>query len=220
MKVEYLNHSGDDLFIVNSARVSMGKFHAEFDPDKDVRLLNYLAHHKHFTPFAQVSLSLRVTAPIFVSRQLEKHIAGLVMGTAIPIRNEISRRYVEDDPEFYSPEIWRSRAQHVKQGSGEVLDAYQSGMAESIYSSALIVMIEAYQKLLDIGVAPEQARMILPQSMLTQWIWTGSLAAYSRIYKLRTDHHAQAETGEIARQIGEICERWFPYAWAALCRHG
>lgn len=220
LEVEYLNHSGDDLFIVNSARVSMDKSHERFDDEKDFRLLKYLAKHRHWTPFGQVSLSVRVTCPIFVSRQLEKHIAGLVMGTAIPVRNEISRRYVDSQPTFYIPDEWRSRAENVKQGSGEPLDEYFTELADSIYDSALVEMKSAYQKLLDIGVAPEQARMILPQSMITQWIWTGSLAAYHRIYKLRTDSHAQKESRIIAEKIGAICQTCFPYAWTALTDHG
>lgn len=202
--------------MVNAARVSMNKAHTEFDPENDLRLLRYLAKHQHWSPFAQVTLSLRVTAPIFVSRQLEKHIAGLVMGTAIPARNEVSRRYVDDEPEFYFPTKWRERPRgNIKQGSGDVIDD-DPGYLDWIYQNGLDAAKNTYRLLLNAGVAPEMARMILPQSMLTQWIWTGSLAAFYRVYALRIDHHAQEETQAIAEQIGELCNEHFPYCWAAL----
>jgi thymidylate synthase (FAD) len=209
---------GDDLFVVNAARVSMGKWKAALD-DADIKLLGYLARNNHWTPFAHPQISMRVTAPIMVSRQLEKHIAGLVMGSAIPARNEISRRYVDTPPEFYDPcpVIWRERAENVKQGSGNALaDSGNRGQAEAVYQDALSATEDAYQELLELGVCPEQARLVLPAATMTQWIWTGSLAAFARICRLRLDPHAQAETREVARQIAEICTPLFPYAWTAL----
>lgn len=205
--VEYLNHLGSDLAIVNAARVSMDKHHAEFDPDSDTRLLRYLAREKHWTPFAHAQISLRVSAPIFVARQLAKHQIGLVW-------NEISRRYVDHEPEFYTPAEWRERAENVKQGSGEAMK--EQGVARMFYEQAILEAQDQYRHLLGIGICPEQARMILPQSMMTTWIWTGSLAAFARVCTLRLDSHAQAETREIAVQIADICAEYFPSAWAAL----
>lgn len=216
MKVEYIDKMGNCLSVVNAARVSMNKAHAEFDPDSDMRLLRYLAKNSHWTPFAEVTLSFRVTAPVFVSRQLEKHIAGLVMGTAIPVRNEISRRYVDEEPKFHTPTKWRSRPEtNIKQGSGKAIDE-DVYYLDWVYENALKHAKTAYKLLLNAGVAPEMARMVLPQSMMTQWIWTGSLAAFHRIYTLRIDSHAQQETQDIARQIGELCAEHFPYCWKAL----
>ena len=192
----------------------MDKQHAEFDPDSDTRLLRYLAREKHWTPFAHAQISLRVSAPIFVARQLEKHYAGLVMGTAIPVRSEVSRRYVDHEPEFYTPAEWRERAENVKQGSGEAMK--EQGVARMFYEQALLEAQDQYRHLLGIGICPEQARMILPQSMMTTWIWTGSLAAFARVCGLRLDSHAQSETREIAVQIAEICAIHFPVSWAAL----
>lgn len=207
MMVEYLNHLGSDLAIVNAARVSMDKHHAEFDPDSDTRLLRYLAREKHWTPFAHAQISLRVSAPIFVARQLAKHQIGLVW-------NEISRRYVDHEPEFYTPAEWRERAENVKQGSGDAMK--EQGVARMFYEQALLEAQDQYRHLLGIGICPEQARMILPQSMMTTWIWTGSLAAFARVCGLRLDSHAQSETREIAVQIAEICAIHFPVSWAAL----
>jgi len=207
MRVEYLNHLGSDLAIVNAARVNMDKHHAEFDPDSDTRLLRYLAREKHWTPFAHAQISLRVSAPIFVARQLAKHQIGLVW-------NEISRRYVNHEPEFYTPAEWRERAENVKQGSGEAMK--EQGVARMFYEQALLEAQDQYRHLLGIGICPEQARMILPQSMMTTWIWTGSLAAFHRVYALRIDAHAQQESQQIAERIGDICAEYFPGAWSAL----
>jgi thymidylate synthase (FAD) len=209
MRVEYLDRLGTDLSIVNAARVSMDKQHAEFDPDSDTRLLQYLAREGHISPFFHAQLSLRVTAPIFVARQLLRSTVGLAI-------NEVSRRYVDKDPEFYVPAEWRSRAENVKQGSGDSLSRTDVRRANAIYHDALNSAEDAYADLLANGVCPEQARMILPQSMMTTWIWTGSLAAFSRVCTLRLDSHAQAETREIAVQIADICAEYFPSAWAAL----
>jgi thymidylate synthase (FAD) len=197
----------------------MDKWHNDFDPVTDVRLLDYLAHHQHFTPFAQTAISLRVTTSIAVSRQLERHIAGLVMGTAIPTRNEVSRRYVDARPAFFHPRVWRRRAVNVKQGSGDALDEESQRIVSALYEEAIVDAERAYADLLVMGVCPEQARLVLPQSMMTTWIWTGSLAAYARVCTLRLDRHAQAETREVAEQIDTIIAPRFPEAWAALRRY-
>jgi len=209
VRVEYLDRLGTDLSIVNAARVSMDKQHTEFDPDSDTRLLQYLAKHQHWTPFAHTALTLRITTPIFVARQLAKHQVGLVW-------NEISRRYVDAEPEFYTPTEWRSRPEgNIKQGSGEPITT-DAAYLDWIYREGIYASRKAYDELLARGVAPEMARMILPQSMMTTWIWTGSLAAFSRVCTLRLDSHAQAETREIAVQIADICAEYFPSAWSAL----
>lgn len=216
MNVEFIEKMGTCLSVVNAARVSMNKAHTEFDMDSDMRLLRYLAKNNHWSPFGQVTMTLRVTAPVFVSRQLEKHIAGLVMGTAIPIRNEVSRRYVDEEPEFYVPAEWRERPEgNIKQGSGNVIED-DAGYLHWIYENGLNCAKNAYKLLINANVAPEMARMVLPQSMMTQWIWTGSLAAFHRIVALRIDGHAQQETQEIALRIGEICSEQFPHCWKAL----
>ena len=207
MKVEYLAHLGSDLSIVNAARVSMDKSHVEFDAVDDTRLIAYLAREGHWTPFAHPQITLRITAPIFVARQLVKHQIGLVW-------SEVSRRYVDSHPEGHEPPIWRGRVENVKQGSGNAIDDQEQ--ADRLYRQALHAMVGAYRELLRIGVCPEQARMILPLSTYTTWIWTGSLAAYARVCRLRLDHHAQAETREIAQQIAAIIQPLFPVAWPAL----
>jgi thymidylate synthase (FAD) len=202
--------------VVNAARCSFDREHTEFDEETDTRLLRYLAREKHWTPFAAVTLSIRITAPIFVSRQLEKHYAGLVMGTAVPVRSEVSRRYVDAAPEFYFPKEWRARPEkNIKQGSGDPL-VEDAAYLDWVYRQSVYAARKAYDEMLLRGVAPEMARMVLPQSLMTTWIWTGSLAAFHRVYALRIDHHAQQESQFIAEQIGEICAEHFPRAWDAL----
>lgn len=209
MRVEYLDHCGSDLSIVNAARVSFDKSHAEFDELDDTRLISYLSREGHWTPFAHPQITLRITAPLFVARQLVKHQIGLVW-------SEVSRRYVDSEPEFYMPGKWRERAENVKQGSGEVLELWDQTRAWEVYRHAVRAAISAYQYLLEMGICPEQSRMVLPLSTYTTWIWTGSLAAFARVCKLRMDSHAQAETREIAGEIAEIMASIFPVAWPAL----
>lgn len=210
MKVEYISHMGDDLMVVNAARVSFGKHKTEMD-DKDDRLIEYLARNGHWTPFSHPTISVRVTVPIFVARQLFKHKVGMT-------ENEISRRYVDDEPEFFFPEKWRGRpTEGAKQGSSDTLSASSINRADIFYHDALATAELAYKVMIDEGVAPEQARMVLPQSMYTSWYWTGSLAAFARIYGLRSDPHAQKETQEIAHMIDDIIRPLFPRSWEALC---
>ncbi len=215
MKVEYVDHMGDDLTVVNSARVSFDK-ESEYDQylklkDGDVKLIHYLAKHGHWTPFSHPMVTVRVTVPIFVARQLFKHKVGMT-------ENEVSRRYVDDDPEFYFPETWRAKpTDGAKQGSSqEPLDQRIIDYYDDEYS-VLISYVEClYNEMIDDGVAPEQARMILPQSMYTSWYWTGSLAAFARIYKQRSDSHAQQETQEVAKMLDRIIRPLFPVSWEAL----
>lgn len=217
MKAELINVFGDDLMVVNAARVSMGKWHDTFDPETDTGLIKYLARENHWSPFSHPKAQFRLHLPIFVARQWEKHRVGAVRGYDIYDQNEISRRYVEDHPEIYVPPEWRARpVGSIKQGSGAPVR--QSSQAEClrIYSRALDASTEAYLVLLDLGVAPEQARMVLPQSMYTTWIETGSLTYWSRLCGLRIDAHAQREIYELAAQVYTQMSAAFPISWAAL----
>ena len=217
--VNYFNHMGSDLDVVNAARVSFDKEsqwevaagYRRYDTgilsEKDQKLIHYLAKHNHWTPFGHTSISLRIKAPIFVARQLGKHQVGFVW-------NEVSRRYVDSEPEFYIPDAWRKRAENVKQGSAdEAVEEPVDVWVKNFTSEAL----SFYKDLLKAEVCPEQARMILPQNMMTEWIWTGSLAAYARVCKLRLDPHTQKETRHIAALISDECAKLFPISWNALC---
>ena len=214
IKATYVDHMGSDLSVANAARVSFGKT-SEMEENtwgpptlksKDSKLINYLAKHKHISPFGHAFASFHVKAPIFVARQLVKH--------KFLRWNEISRRYVDDEPEFYVPEVWRGRSADKKQGSdGEVklgtLDA-------AIVSDSPYDALSAYKALLKSGAAPEQARMVLPQSTMTEWYWSGSLDAFADMCNLRCKPDTQAETREAANQIDRIMIGLFPVSWDAL----
>ncbi len=213
MKVELLRTSGSDLDIVNAARVSFHKEHEEFEAG-DTKLLHYLAKHGHWSPYAHVGATFRIKAPIFVARQLVKHQVGLTW-------NEVSRRYVDDEPEFWYPSRnkWRGKPVNAKQGSSDIfVDVCEYGhdYTEYIPVDAGEVCLEAYTRMINKGVAPEQARMVLPQNTMTEWIWTGSLMAFARVCKQRLDSHAQQETREIAQQMEQLLQPAFPVGWAAL----
>jgi thymidylate synthase (FAD) len=205
MKVELIDRMGSDLSVVNAARVSFEKESREFS-QRDEKLLGYLATHGHWTPFAHAFVSFRIKAPIFVARQLGKHQVGLVW-------NEVSRRYVDSEPEFYDPGVWRGRADNVKQGSAEEAALWQPVAA---YKTLCFVALETYNDMLNGGVCPEMARMVLPQSMMTEWIWSGSVFAFARVCKLRLDPHSQKETQFIAQEISDACRTFFPSSWSAL----
>lgn len=209
MKATLIDHMGSDLTVVNSARVSFNK-HAEEFTQGDTRLIKYLATHGHFTPFTHPQITMRESVPIFVARQRFKHVIGFSY-------NEVSRRYVDDAPEFYEPDQWRSRPDgSMKQGSGDALDFDTACRVDGKYQDAVRQCEAVYNSMLSQGVAPEQARMVLPQSMLTEYYVTGSLAAWARAYKLRIDAHAQKEIQELAKQWGEIIAPLFPESWEAL----
>jgi len=211
--IELLDHMGDDVAVVNAARVSMAKESLTLC-ESDEKLIHYLAKHKHWTPFAQVQFKFRISMPIFVARQYFRHQVGL-------LRNETSRRYVDNPPEFWNPNgAWRGRAEHVKQGSGGLLLEAVCDEVSEIYWYAMDACSDAYKDMLEKGVCPEQARAVLPQSMMTEFIETGSLAAYARIYGLRTDPHAQKEIQDYALAIGEHIEKIVPVSWAALTSGG
>ena len=207
--IELLDHMGDDLAVVNAARVSMHKESHKVCAD-DEKLIRYLATHNHWTPFAHVQFQFRIKMPIFVAREWFRSTVGLS-------RNEVSRRYVDTPPDFWTPKgAWRGRAENVKQGSGDLLPEEVCDEATRLYWEAVDVCSENYRAMLDIGVCPEQARSLLPQSMMTEFIETGSLAAYARIYGLRTDPHAQLEIQEYAHAIGEAIAPIVPVSWKAL----
>ena len=233
---------GDDLTVVNAARVSFDKesileyVNTQGDAtasgfeltDKDTKLIQYLAKHGHWTPFSHPQITMRYTVPIFIARQEFKHIVGFT-------RNEVSRRYVDDTPEFYTPKVWRSRPEgSIKQGSG-------SGIVEGVWDLEVATgavhvdeldgsihdittgtmnfmesQIGFYEQLIEVGVAPEQARMVLPQSMYTSYYITGSLAAFARMVKQRSDPHAQVEIQELAGMVDEVIRPLFPVSWEAL----
>lgn len=225
ISVEYIDHMGDDLRVANAARVSFDVESREFtlrqDKPKgsDEGLVKYLAAHNHWTPFAHCMITLRETVPIFVARQRFKHMVGFTY-------NEVSRRYVDSPPEFYVPEVWRSRPEgSVKQGSGEgTVELLDRSIAEyewyqtpqNAYLDHLTDSLELYNDMLSNGISPEMARMVLPQSMMTSYYVTGSLAAFARAYKQRIDPDAQLEIQELAKKWDEIIRPLFPYAWEGM----
>lgn len=212
IKAEYIDHLGSDITVVNSARVSFNK-ESQFEntgelSTKDVGLISYLAKHNHFTPFTHPQITLRETVPIFVARQRFKHMVGFTY-------NEVSRRYVDDTPEFYFPAEWRTRPDgSLKQGSGGV--HVENETMKSAYLDFIMEASSLYERMVASGVAPEQARMVLPQSMLTSYYVTGSLAAFARLYKQRADSHAQKEIQDLAHQIGQVIQPLYPVSWKAL----
>lgn len=207
--VEYVSHMGDDLTVVNAARVSFNKESEEFS-GKDEKLIGYLAKHNHWTPFAHPQITLRIKAPIFVRTQLFKHKVGMV-------ENEVSRRYVTDEPQFYTPEWRAAPTDGAKQGSSNFVDDVPLvAEMDEIYNRVVLEALDAYNRLLARGVAPEQARAVLPQGTYTEWWWTGSLSAFARIYAQRIDAHAQWEVQQYAKAISEIIAPLYPHSWKAL----
>ena len=206
MKVDLIDSMGNDLTVVNAARVSYDKTSSAIT-DKDIRLIRYLAKHQHWSPFSHAFLQFRIKAPIFVARQLGKHQVGLSW-------NEISRRYVDNPPEFYMPEKWRGRPENSKQGSDG--DAKSQYFPDLYIKDVVELASENYRKMVMQGVAPEMARMILPQNMMTEWYWSGSLYAFARVCQLRLDKASQVEVQDIARQISAHCLTLFPHSWNAL----
>ena len=201
---------GSDLSVVNAARVSFGKKHEELTKG-DEKLIAFLAKHGHWTPFGHATLSFHVEAPIFVARQLVKHQVGLVW-------NEVSRRYVDYEPEYWMPKHWRARAEDKKQGSS---DEYVDWLDRAERTGGRVskvcdLAVHTYRTLLDAGVCPEQARMVLPQNVLTEWYWTGSLYAFARICNLRCQPDAQKETRDICWDIDALANVSFPISWEAL----
>jgi len=209
-----IDHMGSDISVVNAARVSFGKksgwasfksgdAHRGVLHDKDRKLIHYLAEHKHLSPFGHCFASFHIKAPIFVARQLVKH--------KFLRWNEISRRYVDDGISFYYPEVWRSKATDKKQGSGPALADQEINLG-----TTHTVVAQLYNSLLDRGVCPEQARMVLPQSTMTEWYWSGSLDAFADMCNLRCTDDTQLETRLAANQICDKMKKLFPVSWFAL----
>jgi thymidylate synthase (FAD) len=208
-EVTLLDSCGSDLSVVNAARVSFNKQATEM-AEKDAKLIDYLAKHKHKSPFNHCFMSFRVKAPIFVARQLVKH-------EYLPW-NEVSRRYVTDEPEFYIPDGWRMSADNVKQGSGGLL--VDQGTQKEIALMTTQYSLDAYNTLMRNNVCAEQARMVLPQNTMTEWIWSGTLFAFAKMCKLRLDPHTQKETQEIAQLISNEASKLYPTSWKALMEYG
>ena len=223
IEVTYVDHMGSDLSVANAARVSFGK-QSEMDTsdvwgppklkDKDAKLIRYLAKHKHISPFGHCFASFHIKAPVFVARQLVKH--------KFLRWNEISRRYVDSEPEFYEPKTWRGRSADKKQGSEGVIENVMTAIisgeeyGELNWIDYKYVARTTYHELICQGVCPEQARMVLPQSMVTEWYWSGSLDAFADMCKLRCAPDTQAETAEVAWEIDCKMVELFPVSWRAL----
>lgn len=212
IKATLIDAMGSDLTVVNAARVSFGKRSSYNEdsggwtlPEKDVKLIKYLAKHNHISPFGHCFASFHVKAPIFVARQLVKH--------KFLRWNEISRRYVDDEPEFYVPDVWRGRSEDKKQGSEGTAELNSYAKEQELYYDYCQKM---YLQLLDSGVAPEQARMVLPQSTMTEWFWSGSLDAFASMCNLRLKDDTQYETRLVAQQIDKEMLELFPHSWKAL----
>ena len=207
MKVELIDVMGSDLTVVNAARVSFDKHHTELE-DNDEKLIAYLAKHGHWTPFGHPQIQFRISAPIYVARQLVKHQVGLVW-------NEVSSRYVDYSPTFEVPSVWRERAKNRKQGSGDgLIQLTEDELAEINYIHR--ASSKMYDHLINKGIAPEQARAILPQDMVTQWYWTGSLTAFARVCRLRLSEDSQDETRQVAQEMNNYVKEHFPISWKYL----
>ena len=246
MKVQLVDYMGSDLSVVNSARVSFNKKSEQESTEikkidfygsgetlvtlptlnkRDEKLIRYLARHNHWTPFAHTCITFHIKAPMFVARQLQKHQIGLVW-------NEVSRRYIKEEPEFYIPEEWRYQADNVKQGSSDecIKTDYLDTKIKKEYNKEHDLLDDlvltpseiaedsksTYKALLDIGICPEQARMVLPQNTYTEWYWTGSLFAFARVCKLRCAKDTQKETRNIANEILSLCSEIYPVSWKYL----
>ena len=206
IKATLMDHMGSDITVVNAARVSFGKKSDNtYTTDKDEKLIWYLAEHKHMSPFGHCFASFHVKAPIFVARQLVKH--------KFLRWNEISRRYVDSEPEFYVPDQWRGRSADKKQGSDGVWQPDHHQLDRAIGQ-----VKDLYDQMIYDGAAPELARMVLPQSTMTEWYWSGSLDAFADMCVLRCASDTQAETQEVANQISVKMHKLFPVSWMALCK--
>lgn len=207
MKVTMIDVMGTDLTVVDAARISFNK-KAPHLREKDKKLIKYLAENKHYSPFGHCFASFHVKAPIFVARQLVKH--------KFLRWNEISRRYIDEEPELFFPYEWRERSEDKKQGScGSIKD---TSIIDDEVTSLYGAVLDVYDMLLYNGVAPEQARMVLPVSQMTEWYWSGSLDAFADMCNLRLKEDTQAETREVAEQVSDLMREKFPVSWGALVK--
>ncbi len=232
ISVELLDYCGSDEAVANAARVSFSAFGEwngipeGYTKAKSDKLIGYLAEHLHTSPFRHNSITVRCQAPIFLARQLMKHQAGLSW-------NEISMRYCDKPVGFFTPDEWRSRPdKSLKQGSAGVFDTeredfqleydrdygFEFGNVQAAYQLVLDTSQYIYQQMIEKGVAPEMARMVLPQSMLTDWVWTGNLMAFAHVFNLRSKENAQVEARVFAEQLNNVIQPLFPVSWAALTK--
>lgn len=207
MKVEYIDHMGDDNRVAESARVSFARKANDYTPEQNERLIKYLAKHNHFTTFTHCTITLAMQAPIAIKAQCDKHVVGFTSNTE-------SRRYISTLPEYYLPVFREKPDGSIKQGSGGVHPRTDDWCRE--YIKHQCESIALYDRMIKDGIAPEQARFVLPQGIETNWVWTGSLYAWARFYNLRTDNHAQKEIQELAHMVGDIIKPLFPVSWSAL----
>ena len=221
ISVKLLSSDASDEAVVNAARVSFDgqgdDWHSIPEDYKNdpVKLINYLAKHEHTSPFRHNSFTLRCKAPVFIARQLGKHQTGLSW-------NEVSRRYVDKDFEFHVPDGWRSRPEgSLKQGSGESLSKHQQKYWLDAYQKLQRHALAMYEDMVERGkIAPEQARMILPQSMVVEWVWTGNLMSFAHLYNLRIKSNAQVECQEFAKELHKALAHVMPVSWTALTKQG
>ena len=208
MRVELIDVMGSDLTVVNAARVSFDKHHDVFEDPKDTKLISYLANHGHWTPFSHPQIQFRLTTALFVAAQLKRHVVGFAL-------NEVSRRYVDSEPEFESL-VFRQRHESAKQGSADEFEDVMQEELQGQLGEVHELCLGRYEEFLAAGVAPEQARAVLPQTMMTSWYWTGSLYAWANLCRQRLDPHAQVETRAVAVLISAEMERLFPVCWEKL----
>lgn len=208
IEVGVVDHMGNDKTVVDAARVSFNFRKKEWDTDKDTGLISFLSRNNHWSPFSHCFVTFYIKAPIYVARQLVKHQVGLAW-------NEVSRRYVDSDVEIHTPAVWRSRPVNAKQGSGGNLDD-KDGVCDYVYADAIRHSESAYKYLINNGVSPEQARAVLPLSLMTEWYWSGSLYAFSRVCNLRLADDAQKETRAVAVDISKHMSDLFPVSWKEL----
>lgn len=207
-RVELINSMGSDKSVVQAARVSFAADKEVRSIEQDAKLINYLAKHNHFTPFCHTAITLRMTAPIPIRTQCFKHKVGFV-------ENEESRRYISSTPDYFVPE-WREGVENKKQGSGKKLDHKRQRDEDVTYICHMENAIYSYEDALARGICEEQARLYLPQGCVVNWYWTGSLAAFARMVKQRTDSHAQVEIQELAKMISKVIQPLYPVSWKAL----
>ncbi|UNU74148.1 FAD-dependent thymidylate synthase [Moraxella nasovis] len=211
INVEYIDHMGNDNSVVTSARVSYSKRAKQFPEDENARLIKYLATHKHEIPFAHTAITLRVEAPISIRTQCFKHKIGFV-------ENEVSRRYIKSKPKLFIPKFRQAPDGNIKQGSGAELSTEKQNYWQKEYEIQCQNAIQMYEQMIENGIAPEQARFVLPQGVMTEWVWTGSLLAYARFYNLRSDSHAQKEIQELAKMVSDIIALLYPISWHVLTK--
>ena len=224
VKAELLDYMGTDLDVVNAAKVSFSKeseweWQTEYEcgvpvsdtpilADKDKKLINYLATHDHWTPFAHTALKFRCSAPVPIRTQAFKHKIGMV-------ENEESRRYISSTPEIYIPEFFRAKPEgSIKQGSGG--EHNYSREYRQRYEAHTQLAVRFYEEMLEVGICPEQARFVLPQGAIVNWIWTGNLVSFANFYNKRTDTNAQYEVRLLAESVGKQIAEIFPVSWKAL----